>query len=68
MGEGLQRNRQLRWLGLGQNSLGPDGAWELCVALQNNPVLLWLGIGANELGDKGAEYICDLLQSIIMIS
>ena len=54
-------NRSLRWLGLGQNILGPDGAWELAEALQNNPTMLWLGLGANELGDRGAEHISNLL-------
>ena len=63
LGEGLQVNCTLLWIGLGQNTIGPEGAWELANALNNNSTLLWLGLGANELGDRGAENISLLLNS-----
>jgi hypothetical protein len=75
--EGLSINQSLQWLGLGGNSIGPDGVRLLCdvrnsgrhhynnaQGLASNQTLTWLGLGGNEIGDRATAYLAGLLKGM----
>ena len=54
--------RGLRTLTLSCNSLGDEGAREICAALAGHPSLLRLGLSFNAIGDAGAEHLAKLMR------
>ena len=49
---GLTTNTTLRWLSLGANSVGPDGARAFAYELRQMS-LQWLALGGNDIRDTG---------------
>jgi hypothetical protein len=57
----------LEWLGLGGNSIGPDGAVALAEGLSHNTHLTWLALGGNDIGDRGITRIAQWMSCMLAL-
>jgi len=52
----------MRYLSLGSNSIGTEGAEAIALALRSNATLCALDMSVNEIGDKGGIFFAEMLR------